>query len=86
MGSTKMNNSDDLKYFIRIRGRKKQFIEFDFAIGSPDLAVEMIMPRILFEEFCQRYQATVISDDDGILIDSERAIWRHGSSEPLSRF
>ena len=71
----------DRKYFVRIRQTRGRFVEFEFAIGSPDIAVELIMPREMFDEFCDRYGAIGIQSDDSIAIDIERAQWRHGTMD-----
>lgn len=42
-----------------IRGFCGQFVEFEFALGDPSLALEMIMPPKIFEEFCRREAALV---------------------------
>ncbi len=39
--------------FVRVLGRRaNDLIEFEFAIGDPDLFVELIMPKRAFDEFC----------------------------------
>ena len=44
---------DDLKRFVRVTGeRGNGFVEFDFAIGEPNVCVEMILGREAFDEFC----------------------------------
>jgi phenol hydroxylase P0 protein len=44
---------DMTRKFVRIsRERENGFIEFEYAIGEPDVAVELIMPRKIFEAFC----------------------------------
>jgi phenol/toluene 2-monooxygenase (NADH) P0/A0 len=44
---------DTKRRFVRItRERAGGFIEFDFAIGAPDLLLEMILDRAAFAEFC----------------------------------
>lgn len=43
---------DASRRFVRIRhARDDGFIEFDFAIGDPELFVELILPRHAFEQF-----------------------------------
>lgn len=43
--------------FVRITGeRPGGFIEFDFAVGEPELFVEMILSRPAFKEFCEMNQ------------------------------
>ena len=34
--------------------------EFDFAIGFPDLSVELVMPKAAFDEFCRRNDVELI--------------------------
>lgn len=44
---------DTKRRFVRVtRERAGGFIEFDFAIGEPDLVLEMILDRAAFAEFC----------------------------------
>jgi phenol hydroxylase P0 protein len=35
-------------------------VEFEFSVGEPDMAVELIMPRIAFDEFCAANHVTVL--------------------------
>lgn len=44
---------DTRQRWVRVTGeRGNGFVEFDFAIGEPDLCVEMILGREAFDEFC----------------------------------
>ena len=48
---------DTERRFVRITGeRPGGFIEFDFAVGEPELFVEMILSRPAFKEFCEMNQ------------------------------
>jgi phenol/toluene 2-monooxygenase (NADH) P0/A0 len=39
--------------FVRVRQvRDNGLVEFDFAIGSPDIFAELIMPQSAFDDFC----------------------------------
>lgn len=41
------------KRFIRVRNRRNGgMVEFDFAIGEPEIFVELIMPERAFDQFC----------------------------------
>ncbi|MGJ7917842.1 phenol hydroxylase subunit [Massilia sp. LXY-6] len=40
------------KRYVRITGSHQGFVEFDFAIGDPDITVELILPKSAFDEFC----------------------------------
>lgn len=40
--------------FVRIKRRRENgLVEFDFAIGAPEIFVELLMPAPAFEEFCR---------------------------------
>jgi len=51
--------------FIRIRNeRPNGLVEFDFAIGAPEIFVELLMPRGAFDEFCAVNNVTDITGQD----------------------
>lgn len=53
-----------MKRFVRLTGKRDDgFVEFEFAIGDPELCVELIMPPAAYEEFC-RQQKVVHLDDE----------------------
>lgn len=48
---------DPRRRFVRIvEERPDGMVEFEFAVGEPELFVEMILPREAFDEFCAREQ------------------------------
>jgi phenol hydroxylase P0 protein len=50
---------DPAARWVRIvEERASGMVEFEFAIGEPQLFVEMVMPRAQFEEFCAMHQVT----------------------------
>lgn len=52
---------DTDKRFVRVTGsRGSNFVEFDFAIGEPELFVEMILTHEAFSEFCSANQAELM--------------------------
>ncbi len=62
--------------FVRVTGcRGMNFIEFEFAIGSPDLFVELILPEAAFAEFCRHNDVEIqpSGGDDDTRADGE---WR----------
>lgn len=51
--------------FVRVlREGNDGMVAFEFAIGWPDLAVELAMPRTMFEEFCARQQVQLLTDQE----------------------
>lgn len=50
--------------FVRIlRTLANGFVEFEFSIGEPDVAVELIMPKAAFDAFCSDNQVEFIETD-----------------------
>jgi phenol hydroxylase P0 protein len=48
---------DVTRKFVRImETRPNGFVEFEFAIGEPDVCVELVMPQAAFDEFCRDNQ------------------------------
>lgn len=44
---------DTSRRFVRVRNeRANGFIEFEFAIGEPEVFVELILGQVAFAEFC----------------------------------
>lgn len=53
--------ADGMPRFVHVKERRDNgIVLFDFAIGWPDLAVELAMPEALFEAFCARHQAKLV--------------------------
>lgn len=66
--------------FVRVTGTlENRFVEFEFSIGDPDMAVELVMLFDQFREFCATHQATHLTADEGARLDWERMKWRYGA-------
>ena len=70
------STSNAARHYVRITGRRGRFVEFDYSIGSPELAVELIMPETAFTEFCAAHNAGQLTPEECARIDRERAEWR----------
>jgi hypothetical protein len=57
----------------------ERFVEFEFAIGDPELAVELVLQFDQFRQFCATHQVTRLSADEGARLDFERMKWRFGA-------
>lgn len=67
---------DVQRRYVRQRAlRDDGFVEFDFAIGDPDLCVELILPLAAFTAFCSAQQVTWISETQGAALDQARRRW-----------
>ncbi|MBK5002408.1 phenol hydroxylase [Pseudomonas sp. S31] len=52
---------DTRQRFVRVTGsRGGQFVEFDFALGEPEIFVELILTPEAFADFCAVHQAQVL--------------------------
>lgn len=74
-----VNSFDEMPRYIRVRsGPEDRFVEFDFAIGHPELFVELVLPREAFEIFC-RHNRVVHMDSEMIrAVDDDMIKWRFG--------
>lgn len=56
---------DPRRRFVRVTGTNAQgFVEFEFAIGLPELCVELMLPPQAFDAFCAA-QGVERLDDGG---------------------
>lgn len=46
------------KWVRVVEMRANGMVEFEFAVGEPQLYVEMLMPRAAFDEFCAMHGVT----------------------------
>ena len=71
-GSTDSESADavveqcDLsRKYVRVIGeREGGFVVFEFSIGWTDMAVELVMPKVMFQEFCQREKVQLLAPED----------------------
>ncbi|SMG57790.1 phenol hydroxylase subunit [Paraburkholderia susongensis] len=70
---------DVTRRYVRLRERRDDgFVEFDFSIGDPGLAVELVMSERDYESFCATHHVLHLSDDEGEALDLEQLKWRYG--------
>ena len=54
---------DITRKFVRVmRTLPNGLIEFEFAVGDPDVAAELVMPKAAFDEFCKANQVELLTD------------------------
>ncbi|QID19663.1 phenol hydroxylase [Nitrogeniibacter mangrovi] len=64
-----------MRKYVRVRElRPDRFVEFDFAIGEPDIYVEMILHADAFDDFCALNQVTFLTDAPSASGDQQQ--WR----------
>jgi phenol hydroxylase P0 protein len=62
---------DPRRKFVRVvELRADGFVEFDFAIGEPELFVELIMPAAAFDEFCASNKVSFVDTQQRLKVNS----------------
>jgi phenol hydroxylase P0 protein len=71
---------DTTRKFVRVKElRANGLVEFEFAIGEPELFVELIMPAAAFDEFCATNKVSFVDEQTQLKIGAEPgkdAEWR----------
>lgn len=72
---------DEMPRYIRVRSAPEAtFVEFDFAIGYPDLFVELVLPRLAFAQFCEQQQVQHMDPQMSTALDADARKWRYGET------
>ena len=71
-----MNFDPDKKFVRVVELRKDGFIEFDFAVGEPEIFVEMILPAAAFDEFCATNRVTFLDAEGQLKVGTDDWEWR----------
>lgn len=70
---------DEMTRYIRVRSAPDaRFVEFDFAIGHPDLFVELVLPPAAFAQFCRHNRVVHMDDEMCRAVDADMLKWRFG--------
>lgn len=65
--------------YVRLRElRADGYVRFDFAIGDPELAVELLLPLAGYQAFCREAGVICLSDEQASAVDRARSKWRYG--------
>lgn len=68
------SNFDITRKFVRVlRTLPNGLIEFEFAVGDPDVAAELVMPKAAFDEFCAANQVELIEGPKAGPVDADAA-------------
>jgi phenol hydroxylase P0 protein len=51
------------RYVRVLQHHANGLVMFEFSIGWPDLAVELMLPQDAFDAFCQRNEVTFLTDE-----------------------
>ncbi|MBS1141475.1 MAG: phenol hydroxylase [Proteobacteria bacterium] len=68
------SNFDITRKFVRVmRTLPNGLIEFEFAVGDPDVAAELVMPKAAFDEFCKANSVEFLTDGKATAVDADAA-------------
>lgn len=82
----KPDSFQQLQKYIRVRSEPgAKFVEFDFAIGDPNLFVELVMPPGAFEHFCKANRVVEMSAEQQASVDAEMDKWRYGEETLMAK-
>lgn len=67
--------------YVRVRSSPQDtFVEFDFAIGFPELFVELVLPRQAFVQFCENNHVQHMDAQMSDALDADARKWRYGDT------
>ena len=81
LAMTAITMSAKQEHFVRIQQvTDKRLVFFDYAIGEPELFVELVLPYAAFLDFCRMYDATLLepAPDAPLGEVTEQVRWRLG--------
>lgn len=79
---TNNNAFDAYARYVRVRSQPQdKFVEFDFAIGHPELFVELILPKAAFEQFCTHNRVQFMDEKMQQQVDADIQKWRFGDTQ-----
>jgi phenol hydroxylase P0 protein len=75
------NTFDQMPRYIRVRSMPRDaFVEFDFAIGYPELFVELVLPHQAFKQFCENHRVQHMDAQMAEALDADARKWRYGET------
>ena len=75
--STEKQAFDTTRKFVRVvELRKDGLVEFQFAIGEPEMFVELMLPAAAFDDFCAVNKVTFLDEKSQLKVgDEEPSDW-----------
>lgn len=70
---------DPARRYVRFRElRKDGYVSFDFAIGDPELSVNLALKLDQYRHFCRTHDVTHVTREQGEALDFDQMKWRFG--------
>lgn len=74
-----LQTAEHLPRYVRVTERLPNgIVAFDFAVGTPDMFVELILPEAAFEAFCENNNAVPMTPEQSAEVDLEMEKYRYG--------
>ncbi|QII99140.1 phenol hydroxylase [Stutzerimonas balearica] len=81
MATPDKKSFEGFKRYVRLRSEPDaRFVEFDFAIGYPDMFVELVLPRQAFADFCRHNRVELMDEAMAAAVDEDMVKWRFGKA------
>ncbi len=78
----KPSGSTTARHFVRVTCADHHgFTEFQYAIGDPNLYLEMTLPPAAFAEFCARHAVIHLTPAQAAAVDAGARRWHAGDEE-----
>jgi phenol hydroxylase P0 protein len=75
---------EQMPRYVRVRSAPQaDFVEFDFAIGYPELFVELVLPPTAFKQFCETNHVQHMDAHMSELLDADARKWRYGETRDI---
>ena len=75
------SNFEQMPRYVRVRSEPGDaFVEFDFAIGYPELYVELVLPHQAFTPFCETHHVQHMDAQMSRALDVDAQKWRYGET------
>ncbi len=74
-----------LKHYVHITNKKRAgFVEFNYSIDDPGLFLEMILPTVAFEDFCEKNSVIFLAPEEVTAVERQQEKWRDGDSKDIA--
>lgn len=75
-----LTSDDARERYVRFqRIDERGFVEFGFAVGSPELMADLILPLDAYHQFCRTNRVRYLTREQESEQDFERSKWRFGA-------
>lgn len=78
---------DTTLHYVRVTGKRDDgFVEFDFSVGQPEVALEMVLKQQDFEKFCAEQNVIFLEQDSKVSDDEEKSAFQWSLHDATHHF